>query len=39
MTDNSSEYINEKVKSIFALKGIKYADSLPYSHESNGVAE
>jgi len=39
MTDNGGEYVNEEVKSIFASKGIKHADSPPYSHESNGVAE
>ena len=37
--DSGSEYINDKVRSFCASKGIEIQFTAPYSHEQHGIAE
>jgi transposase InsO family protein len=38
-TDNGGEYVNKEIETFFSESGISHDRTVPYSHESNGVAE
>jgi transposase InsO family protein len=38
-TDNGGEYVNKEIETFFSESGISHNRTVPYSHESNGVAE